>query len=258
MINLYSAEILFGLITTVIAYFIVVSVSGYFRAFIALKVGDNTPAHLGFLTLNPIKHMDFAGFLFLFLFGFGWGRYIPILSTNINGKFRNLRVFLANFSDVLANILVAMICLIGLVLYFRENVFVTDFGMSLPMAIMLILKSIDYSGLFGLAKGIVAIKASLEMKFTGTSSFAISVVMIAIAVMYLSVLLATLNFIINGFWYVYTEIRNRSGHGNYGDSFLVLLVPMFLIFFFIEPLRIGVVKAIVYLVEMIAKFIGFF
>jgi hypothetical protein len=254
MINLHLAEVSFGLITTIIAYFIVVSISGYFRALIALKMGDNTPAHLGFLTLNPIKHTDFAGFIFLFLFGFGWGRYIQILSFNISGKCRNFKVFLANFADVLANILIAIIALIGLVMYFGADVL----RMSLPMVILLTLKSIDYAGLFGLAKGIVAIKANLEIIFPQTSSFAISMVMVAIAVMYLSVLLAALNFIINGFWYVYTIFKNNSGSRAQGESFFILLIPMFLIFFLIEPLRIGVVKAIAYLVAILAKLIGFY
>lgn len=254
MINLQTAELIFGLVTTVLAYFIVVSVSGYFRAWVALKMGDPTPSYMGYLTLNPASHTDVVGFIFMVLFGFGWGKYIPIAAFNITGKLRRLRIFIANFSDIFANFAIATIALIGLVLYFGADIL----RVSIPMMLLNCLKSVDYSGTFGLIRGIVAIKARLEFLYPATSSIAISMVMVVIATMYLSILLAALNFIISGFWYVYMLFNSFSNSRVYNDNVLLLLIPMFLIFFFIEPLRVFAATSIANLVTILAKAIGFY
>lgn len=44
------------------------------HAFIADRLGDNTPRYEGRLTLNPVKHIDLAGFLMIMIFGFGWAK----------------------------------------------------------------------------------------------------------------------------------------------------------------------------------------
>ena len=252
--SLQIIGIIFGLVTTVVAYFIVVSISGFFRAWVALKMGDQTPAYMGFLTLNPAKHTDFVGFIFMVLFGFGWGKYIPIASFNINGKFRKIRIFIANFSDIFANFAIATVSLICLVIYFGADIL----RMSLPMMLLNCLRSVDYSGVFGFVKGIVAIKSRLEILYPATSSVAISMIMVVIATMYLSVLLAALNFIISGFWYVYMMFNSFSSSRVYNDNFLLLLIPMFLIFFFIEPLRIFAATGIATVVTVLAKAFGFY
>ena len=41
------------------------------HAFIAVKLGDDTPKLRGRLTINPIAHVDPIGILMIFLFGFG-------------------------------------------------------------------------------------------------------------------------------------------------------------------------------------------
>lgn len=254
MMNLQAIGFIFGLITTILAYFIVVSISGFFRAWVASKMGDQTPAYMGFLTLNPVAHIDFVGFIFMVLFGFGWGKYIPIASFNINGKFRKIRIFIANFSDIFANFVIATVSMIALVIYFGADIL----RMSLPMMLLNCLRSVDYSGIFGFVKGIVVIKSKLELLYPATSSIAISFIMVIVATMYLSVLLAALNFIISGFWYFYMMFNSFSSSRVYNDNFLLLLIPMFLIFFFIEPLRIFVATGIGHVVTMLAKAIGFY
>lgn len=254
MMNLQIVELIFGLITTILAYFIVVSVSGYFRAWVASKMGDPTPSYMGFLTINPVAHTDFVGFVFMILFGFGWGKYIPIASFNITGKCKRLKILIANFSDIFVNFAIAIIALISLVVYFGADIL----RMSLPMMLLNCLKSVDYSGTFGFVKGIIAIKSRLELLYPATSSLAISVIMIIIATMYLSVLLAALNFIISGFWYTYMLFNSFSTSRAYNDNILLLLVPMFLIFFFIEPLRVLVASGIAHFVMLLAKVFGFY
>ena len=57
------------------------------HAFVAVKLGDETPKEQGRVTLNPIKHIDPFGFIFLILAGFGWGKPVEIDSRNFNGKY---------------------------------------------------------------------------------------------------------------------------------------------------------------------------
>jgi Zn-dependent protease len=57
------------------------------HALVAHRLGDNTAAQLGRLTLNPMKHLDFFGSLMLVFVGFGWAKPVPVNPAN----FRNPR-----------------------------------------------------------------------------------------------------------------------------------------------------------------------
>ncbi len=56
------------------------TVHEYFHAWTAWKLGDDTAARMGRLTLNPIPHIDFFGTLLLPLLGvpFGWAKPVPV------------------------------------------------------------------------------------------------------------------------------------------------------------------------------------
>ena len=183
MLSLANVESIVGLITIILAYFFVVTISGYCRAWVAVRMGDETPEYMGFLTLSPLNHADPIGLFFLILFGFGWGRYIPIMPFNISGRFRKLKLFIANFSDVFVNLFIATVSLIWLVMYLGKYV------LDRSVRIMLLLLRND-AGLFGFVKSINIIRLSLVKAYPTSSSFAISMVLITIAIMYLSVLLA--------------------------------------------------------------------
>lgn len=43
------------------------------HAWVATKLGDETPRLQGRLTLNPLNHIDPVGLICLVLLGFGWG-----------------------------------------------------------------------------------------------------------------------------------------------------------------------------------------
>jgi Zn-dependent protease len=48
------------------------------HAFMALRLGDDTPKQLGRLTINPLKHIDIVGFILLLIAGFGWAKPVVI------------------------------------------------------------------------------------------------------------------------------------------------------------------------------------
>jgi Zn-dependent protease len=56
------------------------TVHEFFHAWTAWRLGDDTAARMGRLTLNPIPHIDFFGTLVLPLLGipFGWAKPVPV------------------------------------------------------------------------------------------------------------------------------------------------------------------------------------
>ena len=89
------AEVFFGLIQLISLIFIF-TFHNYIRAYAAYRMGDDTPQRLGFLTLNPLPHIDPIGTILLpaiFIFFkspllIGWPRPVPI----DYGKFKNRRI----------------------------------------------------------------------------------------------------------------------------------------------------------------------
>jgi Zn-dependent protease len=61
------------------------TVHEFFHAWTAWRLGDDTAARLGRLTLNPIPHIDLVGTILLPLAGvpFGWAKPVPVDVTRI-------------------------------------------------------------------------------------------------------------------------------------------------------------------------------
>lgn len=137
MLGLKNAQTLVGLLTIFLAYLFTIAPVGYFRAWVAKKMGDDTGQELGFLTLNPLVHIDFFGVMVLLLFaqpeafyGFGWGKHIPINPHNIHGRWRWLRLSCAFFSDAFAHFMLAAVALMGLSLLFGKQMATILFSQS--------------------------------------------------------------------------------------------------------------------------------
>lgn len=84
-----NAVIQFLMIVFVFAFSL--SLREFFRAFAAYKMGDVTAKSLGMMTINPIKHIDPAGFLFFVLLGVGWSKPVPINPTNFKDYRKGIR-----------------------------------------------------------------------------------------------------------------------------------------------------------------------
>lgn len=105
-------------LTFAIGYLIVVPTIGCFRAWVAKQVGDTTPEQDGFLTLNPLMHIDPVGFLAILIFSFGWGRHVFINPQNITGRYRWLKFAGAMVAVMWAYILFAVAAFLLYVLFF--------------------------------------------------------------------------------------------------------------------------------------------
>ena len=76
------------------------------HAWVSDKLGDPTPRRQGRVTINPLAHIDWMGFLALLLVGFGWGKPVQIDSGYY--KHRRRDEFLVGIAGVTMNLLLAI------------------------------------------------------------------------------------------------------------------------------------------------------
>ena len=88
----------------------------YAHAWMANRLGDNTAAHMGRLTLNPIAHLDLMGSMALLVMGFGWAKPVPVDSRFLNDP-KNDMVKVAAAGPI-ANIILAVIAAIFFRVFF--------------------------------------------------------------------------------------------------------------------------------------------
>lgn len=101
---LFSSTLVAVIWVTVIL--ISLTVHEFAHAYIGFRFGDRTAEAMGRLTLNPIAHIDPAGFLLLLLFGFGWAKPVPFNPYNLKDPKKDA-VFIA-FAGPISNILLAI------------------------------------------------------------------------------------------------------------------------------------------------------
>ena len=77
---------LLGLVLTIPGVLIAITFHEFAHAFVADKLGDDTPRRQGRLSLNPFDHLDPIGSLLLLFAGFGWGKPVEDNPRNYNRK----------------------------------------------------------------------------------------------------------------------------------------------------------------------------
>ena len=84
------------------------------RAVTAYFLGDDTGRRAGRLTLNPIPHIDWIGFIMILAVGFGWTNPVPINTRNFKDPKKGLA--LTSLAGPAANIMLAFLSALLLVL----------------------------------------------------------------------------------------------------------------------------------------------
>lgn len=222
MINIKSAEFFIGIITFFLAYLIAVTLANFFRAWVSKLMGDDTPEQLGFLTLNPLVHIDPVGLGVLFLFYswgnyFGWGRHVPINPFNIYGPWRGLKLFFIYISDSLAHFFMALCGIVALELMFDVRILglVRYMILSRTMSHLLIAHSYPAHGSLTVACGFIIM-----------------------ALVYLNVVLGVLYFIINcRDLFVVSSSDSPIVYEERRAQLSNIIIPMLMVMFFSEPLR---------------------
>lgn len=77
---------LLALLLTIPGVIVAITFHEFAHAFVADKLGDDTPRRQGRLNLNPLSHIDPVGFFMLIFAHFGWGKPVEINPTNFNRK----------------------------------------------------------------------------------------------------------------------------------------------------------------------------
>jgi len=79
------SELFYGL-TTLVALIFIFTFHNFFKSWLVTRMGDDTPARAGFLTINPLPHTDPIGTIFLPLLFIlmksplvlGWPKVVPV------------------------------------------------------------------------------------------------------------------------------------------------------------------------------------
>ncbi|MBI4277826.1 MAG: site-2 protease family protein [Armatimonadetes bacterium] len=86
------------------ALLIAATVHEFAHAYVADRLGDDTPRRQGRLTLNPIAHLDLIGTLMILLAGFGWAKPVEVNPRNFPDWRRGM--LLVALAGPLANVTV--------------------------------------------------------------------------------------------------------------------------------------------------------
>lgn len=231
MITLRTVELIIGVLTVTIAYVISATTAGYFQAWLAKKMGDDGPEAAGFLTWNPLVHIDPIGAFCLFFLGVGWGKFIPISPAAFTNKFRMLLVFLAK---PIAYVTIAFISLLTLLPLFGLRVLNVAMGMVLS----------EYVSLSTLTKA-----------YPNHSSLVLAIALVLVMMIYIGVLFAVLNFILGVFRYAQQTFMQHLTYAPEGD-FIMFIVTFLAIVIFARPLKLLVIYGISYVAYFLASLMG--
>ena len=128
---LYTPGALLALVLSVPGVLIAITFHEFAHAWMADKLGDDTPRKQGRLNLNPLTHMDPVGIAMLLFAGFGWGKPVEINPNNFNRTI-SLRKgnALVSFAGPAMNFILAIMFSIiyGLLLAFGGTFILTTTG----------------------------------------------------------------------------------------------------------------------------------
>ncbi len=124
LINLGTAGIVSTLLT-IPGVLIAIGFHEFAHAWMAVKLGDDTPKLQGRLSIDPLKHIDPVGILMLLFCGIGWGRPVEINSYNFKEKYRNNGEALVSLAGPMMNFIMALILsiILGAILKFSSIAF---------------------------------------------------------------------------------------------------------------------------------------
>ena len=84
------------------------TVHEYMHARTALYLGDTTARDQGRVTLNPVKHIDWLGFIFIIFAGFGWAKPVQINRALLKNPRRD--EMLISVAGPVSNLFLGLLC----------------------------------------------------------------------------------------------------------------------------------------------------
>lgn len=108
--SLFEKPIL--LLLWVVAIVIALTIHEFSHGLVARWLGDHTAEDAGRLTLNPLAHIDWIGFILLLLAGFGWAKPTPINPYNL--KYRRFGSAVVALAGPISNLITALVIAVAL------------------------------------------------------------------------------------------------------------------------------------------------
>lgn len=105
--DLTVLETLLVLLALALIFLISLTLHEFAHAFVAYKQGDMTPKIAGRLTLNPMQHLSFWGFLCFTFIGLGWAKPVPV--NPINFKHYRSGIAKVSIAGVVVNLILMVI-----------------------------------------------------------------------------------------------------------------------------------------------------
>ena len=78
----FSADYIVDQLLGIPGFVLFLCFRGFCQAWTARKLGDNTAYMMGYMSMNPAKHINLIGFIFILIFGFGFSNPVPINTRN--------------------------------------------------------------------------------------------------------------------------------------------------------------------------------
>jgi len=242
MISVKSAEFMITLITFLLVYVVTVTIVGFFVAWVCHKMGDDTAADQGLLSLNPAVHIDPIGLLglmsILFL-GFGWGNHLPVTPSNVHSSRyvkRWIKLFAVYMSDAFANCILSIIGMAALIIMFGPRVI--NFA-----AQMMFRGEISHM--------------RFAVMFPEFSSLMVTCGLILTIFVYVNAFLAVFNIVFRSLELIMVYLTERSAdYAKYYNFFTIFLYAMIVSIFLIPQLRLFLILTILHAGYKIAAFFG--
>lgn len=108
----------------VLAIIFALTIHEFSHALVGRLQGDHTAEAEGRLTLNPLAHIDWLGFLLLVIAGFGWAKPTPFNPYNL--KYKRFGPALIALAGPISNTLVVIVIGTALAIIYRFSAFSLD------------------------------------------------------------------------------------------------------------------------------------
>ncbi len=109
------------ILAILVAFIVATTIHEFMHAWTAWRLGDDTAARLGRITLNPAMHFEPIGFIGMVLlsvgfFAIGWGKPVPVNANNFRGRLKRRQVSMGivAFAGPLSNVVQAALAAIPL------------------------------------------------------------------------------------------------------------------------------------------------
>ncbi len=235
--TIQNVKLLMSISIVLFVYFITAPIVGCFKAWVAGKMGDDTPEDNGFLTLNPFAHVSkfwiviIIYYQILFFYApIGMGKPIFLNPVNIQGRNRVGKLLLAYFSDTLAAFAIG----------------ITSFFLLLFMhgmkAILLLEGVRKLDTLFSLAPG--------------ASSLSLITTLILVTSFSLATLMAAFSCIFNFFYFMYSYFFEESLKDNEYAGLIALFGPLLLFYLTVQFVGEYIFQLVIVAASMLAWMVG--